>query len=96
MENKQENQINSTENQFPSFFQNSNTGTGFSEAVEGHGQLQMHLDLLSEDISNHYDGWVKSLEFQPNVISEQIDESLLVAQYCQKGFQHHKHFTINA
>ena len=64
------------------FFQNSNTGIGFSEAAECHEQLQMHLDLLSEDRSSRNDGWVKSLEFQPNVTSEQIDESLLVAQLC--------------
>ena len=44
------------------FFQNSSTGIDFSEAAECHEQLQMHLELLSEDRSSRNDGRVKSLE----------------------------------
>ena len=38
IEKNEENQKNSTENQCPSFFLNSSTGTGFSEAVDSHQQ----------------------------------------------------------
>ena len=44
MENEQENQTNSIENQCPSFFQNSSTGIGFSEAAASAEHQQIAVD----------------------------------------------------
>ena len=83
MEKKEESQKNPTGNQCPTFFLNSCTGTGFSEAADSHEQLQIHFDLR-EDTSNRNDGWVKSLELLPHVTSEKIDKKLICGSTLPK------------